>query len=460
MGDLVGRDLIGLGPIGHVGIATAPYYKMRPSYVLEAMNTIPHIQQNTIDDFKSRSKYWGSKGGLVSPQSLESFTVANRIIRQYYACPEYTFTWRWRPGAIHEDLRPISCGVFRCDTLVNYAYAFSPGYSLPTYNKVWTTPLAIYNYFPVNSDLLLHENHYTPTETEHQVVQTDSIDKINANNLKDLDSEKLYRLLEGSPNLSEDQIKSLWRVFTSNGVDENTKILFYDYISFETPRYLTNEIIQQTRKENGEARHRLLVVLQSIYQQRSGDNKKSEQQGIVNLFKELRAKNLGKGDAGIVYRGLAALTDGQIETDQANMTNMDRIHVHIINMRKNRANQRERVKGIIRNLENPDDNLVVTAGYKYLTELLVKSNLSLFTAESKQLFKDHLERRNMITDNQSMLYTSAYIEFKAALNASKTEQIPKLASNYLQQLEPELQKMTLYGFTESTKNKLKAMKLF
>ncbi len=93
VGDLVGRDLIGAGPVVHVGIASAPDYRMRPTVILEAMNSAPHIQENTIDDFKSRSKFWGSKGGLLSPKSIESYTVANRIVRQYYACPEYTITW-------------------------------------------------------------------------------------------------------------------------------------------------------------------------------------------------------------------------------------------------------------------------------------------------------------------------------------------------------------------------------
>jgi len=94
VGDLVARDLVNAGPLGHVGIASAPDYRMRPTVVLEALDSVPHIQENTIDNFKSRSKYWGSKGGLLSPKSYESYTVANRIVRQYYACPEYTRTWR------------------------------------------------------------------------------------------------------------------------------------------------------------------------------------------------------------------------------------------------------------------------------------------------------------------------------------------------------------------------------
>ena len=110
VGDLVGRDLVGAAPLGHVGIASAPDYRMRPTVVLEALDSVPHIQENTIDNFKSRSKFWGSKGGLLSPKSYESYTVANRIVRQYYACPEYTITWRWREGKIDGNTKPISCG--------------------------------------------------------------------------------------------------------------------------------------------------------------------------------------------------------------------------------------------------------------------------------------------------------------------------------------------------------------
>ena len=51
VGDLIARDLVGSGrPLGHVGIASAPDYRMRPTIVLEALDTAPHIQANTIDN--------------------------------------------------------------------------------------------------------------------------------------------------------------------------------------------------------------------------------------------------------------------------------------------------------------------------------------------------------------------------------------------------------------------------
>src|SRR5215216_3847861 len=198
VGDLVARDLVGAGPLGHVGIASAPDYRMRPTVVLEALDSVPHIQENSIDNFKSRSKFWGSKGGLLSPQSYESYTVANRIVRQYYACPEYTKTWRWKEGKIKGNSRPISCGQFRCDTLVNYAYAFSSGYSLPTYNTTWTTPVAIYNYFPVDSDLLIPEHLNVPSDIVPANTNA-NIDSINENNLNELNAESFYQMLQNSP---------------------------------------------------------------------------------------------------------------------------------------------------------------------------------------------------------------------------------------------------------------------
>ena len=450
VGDLVARDLVGAGPLGHVGIASAPDYRVRPTVVLEALDSVPHIQENSIDNFKSRSKFWGSKGGLLSPKSYESYTVANRIVRQYYACPEYTITWRWREGKIDGNSRPISCGQFRCDTLVNYAYAFSPGYSLPTYNTTWTTPLAIYNYFPVDSDLLMPEHLTTPLGMMSTDMNT-NISTINETNLHELNAESFYQMLQNSPNISKEEVRHLWKLLTSNQVDNKVKVLFYDFISFENPDYLTDEIIKQAKNEKGELRHKLLVILQSIYQKNLEKNEETSLKEISNYFKELQLQDLDKNDGGIVYRGLATLAPKHLNTKKANLTNMDKIHVDILSIKNDRANEKKYAQDIIRNLDNPDDALVVTASYQYFTQLLINSDLSFFSQESKQLFKKHLENKSMINHKQSMLYTSAYLEFKAALSASKVEEIPVLANDYIQLLNPEIQEPTFNGFTDFTK---------
>ncbi len=455
VGDLVARDLKGAGPLGHVGIASAPHYQMKPTDVLEALDTPPHIQDNTIDDFKSRTKYWGSKGGLLTPKSHESYLVANRIVRQYYACPEYTLTWRWLEGKIDGGTppRPISCAIFRCDTLVNYAYAFDPGYSLPTYNTTWTNPVAIYNYFPLATDLFAPERDSSQSTTESPKIEND-LSTINTYNLKDLTVEDFYQILQNSPSISKEQIINLWKEITLNEVSDQIKILFYDFISFENPSYLIDEIILQAKKETGELRHKLLVTLQAIYQHKLEKNEKTEINKIITYFKELQLQDLDKNDGGIVYRGIATLSPKNLKMKKANLTNMDKIHVNILSLNSDRTNEKQYVEDIIYNLDHPDDKLVVTASYQYFTELLINSNLKFFSKNSKQLFKKHLGKKNIIDSNESMLYTSAFIEFKAALNATISEEIPTLSYSYSQLLDPDNQIATFYGFSEFTKKKL------
>ncbi|STX81544.1 Uncharacterised protein [Legionella busanensis] len=454
VGDLVGRDLIGAGPVGHVGIASAPDYRMRPTVVLEAMNSAPHIQENGINDFKSRSKFWGSKGGLIPPQSIESYTVANRIVRQYFACPEYTITWRWIEGQIDNNAKPISCGLFRCDTLVNYAYG-NGAWKLPTYDTVWTTPLAIYNYFPVDSDLFVPEHSTHNSSLNQNVSLNDNIDSINESNLYELNEDRFYQMLQNYPGISQEKIKYLWHLFSTQQVDNKVKVLFYDFISFENPNYLTNEIIKQAKQVKGELRHKLLVTLQSIYQNSLKDNNKMDLKEIIDYFKELQLTDLDKSDGSIVYRGLATLAPKYLKNKNVNLTNMDKIHVNVLQLKNNPANETKYVKDIIYNLDQPDDRLVVTATYQYLTQLLITNNLEFFSNESKQLFRNHLDNKSVINPNQSMLYTAAYIEFKAALNANKTEEIPMLVHNYMQSLDLNTQKVTCYGFSDFTQNKLK-----
>ena len=187
------------------------------------------------------------------------------------------------------------------------------------------------------------------------------------------------------------------------------------------------------------------MTLQSIYQKNLEKDENPGTQEIIDYFKELQLQDLDKNDGGIVYRGLATLAPEHLETKKANLTNMDNIHVDILSLKSDRTNEMGYVNDIIHNLDHPDDGLVVTASYQYLTQLLINSDLNFFSNESKQLFRAHLDKKNIINPNQSMLYISAYLEFKAALNASKTEEIPTLTYDYVQLLKPNIQEATSTG---------------
>ncbi|HAT7956469.1 TPA: hypothetical protein GJ770_04020 [Legionella pneumophila] len=294
-----------------------------------------------------------------------------------------------------------------------------------------------------------------PESPINQTTQKNSVNYninfLNENNVSDLSDEDFYQMLQNSSELSEKQIKHLWRLITSNQVNSKVKILFYDFLSFKAPDYLTTEIIKQAKNESGELRHQLLVNLQSIYQKKLEKKDKKYLKEIINFFKELQLTHLDKNDGGIVYRGLATLAPKELQTKKANLINMDKIHVDILRINSDKKNEKAYVVDIINNLNHPDDSLVVTASYRYLTELLINSELSFFSNRSKELFKKHLASKNIINQHESILYTSAYIEFKEALYANSLEEIPALANDYLQSLDSDRQEATYNGFTDFTK---------
>ena len=272
--------------------------------------------------------------------------------------------------------------------------------------------------------------------------------------MKELTFEDFYQALQNSSSMSKEQIISLWKMITLNEVSDEIKLLFYDFIAFEKPSYLIDKIILQSKKEKGDLRHKLLVTLQAIYQNKLEKNEKRELNKIVTYFKELQLQDLDKNDGGIVYRGIATLAPKSLDMRKANLTNMDKIHVNILSLTNDRSNESKYVENIINNLDHPDDRLVVTASYQYFTELLINSDLKFFSNNSKQLFKKHLDKKSTFDKNQSLLYTPAYIEFKAALNAITSDEIPTLVYNYSQKINPNNQTAISYGFSEFTKKKL------
>ena len=226
---------------------------------------------------------------------------------------------------------------------------------------------------------------------------------------------------------------------------------------FYNPDYLILDIIKQAHKDSGKVRNMLLVMLQRIYQTKLGNNDEEGLNAIAEYFKQLQKEKLSKDDAGIVYRGLATLIKKPINIKKVDMINMDKIHVNIFSLKNDKANEVKYVKNIINNLDNPDDSLVVTATYEYLTNLLINSDLKFFSNESKSLFRKHLAHKKMLDDTQNMLYTSAYIEFKAALNAKDINEIPDLTNIYMESLNDNMKKVTPYGFSDFTQKKLHIM---
>ena len=154
--EILGRDLNypGLGWAGHVGIATTNMSSAKGMWqnadqVIEILNEPIVGQINSIDNFKSRSKYWGSKYGIAD-RDERGYRVLVEANQQRWWCPQYTSDTDYQIG----DGNPftgqiVKCGRWRCDTFVWWAF-YSQGLDIMP-GRVWM-PRLLFDRFPYYND--------------------------------------------------------------------------------------------------------------------------------------------------------------------------------------------------------------------------------------------------------------------------------------------------------------------
>ena len=141
-GDVVGRDLAmpGLGWVGHVGMNQGYLYSST-GRILEVLNENVVIVKKTVDDFRSRSKFWGAryyaKCGESQPykycnHNWSAVITAGWEQRNWSPLYTYSATYTigkmvkknvWDPGLkkwIDKWVRQRA--KYRCDSFVIYSY--------------------------------------------------------------------------------------------------------------------------------------------------------------------------------------------------------------------------------------------------------------------------------------------------------------------------------------------------
>jgi len=161
--DILGRDLNvpGLGALGHVGLWTG-------DQVIEALDQTPAIVQNTLQNFKSRSTYWGAvyypnwnrlpavalPSQIWIPYSYVMYSAKTAAVRRAVLIQQIGATYTVSPyikEAFVQECRGLSCtgptaGKYRCDTFVKDAYlmAGTGGLSFGATD----TPSTLWNTYP------------------------------------------------------------------------------------------------------------------------------------------------------------------------------------------------------------------------------------------------------------------------------------------------------------------------
>ena len=137
--DIVGRDLnVPLaGVLGHVGLWTG-------NMVIEALNQTPAIVQNTLLNFKSRSRYWGAiyfqnwntlplktlPTDSRVPFNYRNFYAKGAAVQRAYLVQQIGADYSLSPfpeAAFVQECKNNLCvgptrGKYRCDTFVKDAY--------------------------------------------------------------------------------------------------------------------------------------------------------------------------------------------------------------------------------------------------------------------------------------------------------------------------------------------------
>jgi len=151
---ILGHDLMirGIGWMGHVGIATAGLLKNPATHVIEVLDEMPVIQSNTLDIFRARPHYWGSRTGLSVDPDITMAILKEAQLQKDFLCAKYT---KWpisKPSEGHvvngNQYRCTVQGIFRCDTFINYLYAHA-GIHIPYRPPI--LPTAIFKAFPLGN---------------------------------------------------------------------------------------------------------------------------------------------------------------------------------------------------------------------------------------------------------------------------------------------------------------------
>ncbi len=161
--DILGRDLNvpGLGGIGHVGLWTG-------DRVIEALDQTPAIVQNTLQNFKSRSNYWGAvyypnwnrlpavtlPSQIWIPYTYVVYSAKAAAVRRAVLIQQIGASYTVSPyikEAFVQECHGLSCtgptaGKYRCDTFVKDAY-LKAGTGELSFGAT-DTPATLWNTYP------------------------------------------------------------------------------------------------------------------------------------------------------------------------------------------------------------------------------------------------------------------------------------------------------------------------
>jgi len=320
--EVLGRDLAqpGLGFFGHVGISGGQLPSEETYVVMEVLNNNGGegrvVQWNYITDFKSRSKYWGSRWG-VSKSDQDALNILAGAYSQWYFRHDYTITSSYR--AADKDHK----GMFRCDTFVIWTL-INGGHR--EFASTRAMPGAVFNAFPkMNYDAFLPNylvdesvQAQTPLLTD-QELDLISLSKKKINKLLNIDIVNIID--KAKDNFSNNYLEKIKELAKDKSIDKEKRKIFIEKISSIKDAKAINNFIKLYKDETDKDLKNKIINSSLFYYQSYLDKAKdsSEKSSLLAFYKSLLPE-INKFNGYDILRGYIDLANDEDIIDNYNKT--------------------------------------------------------------------------------------------------------------------------------------------
>ncbi len=450
--EIVGRNLniFGMGWAGHVGITTAADISQVSNQVIEVMNDTPVIQVHSLLEFKLKTTYWGSRYG-ISDREEHGSKIINEANFQRGLCPIYTMTAAFEPGAGYdEEGKPTHCGVFRCDTFVNYVFHMA-GYDLPTYNS-FTLPVTVFSAFPKgHEDGPLAQN--PESFSKSQVKSSLSFSKLEATDLAQMNFEEFMATIDKpAASLTKETIDKAWDFAKNPILGAEKQTLIVDYLGLRGTVDLIPQFINEYAKvENDELKSMLLRSTFTLYQKYSWlKNYPQERKALQKFYTELLNTKLSARDSELVLRGLITLdSNSELQSKMKILTSLinnnpnpnANVGLWIELAMKSKELERQSVPQILSLLNRENNADLDDIFNQFIVRRLSRLGINALDADSKSQISAHLQslayhynQTNVksITTELSAPYYGAWLEATALINSNSLEEAADYVTHFIQ----------------------------
>jgi len=315
-GDVLGRDMDVpvLGKIGHLAMATGDNIFGPTDTTIEMEpNGKKSIVWGTVKEFKKKTKYWGSRSGLITDRN-HMYTALNEGKKQSFWCPEYSTFPVYIAGIGYFDSmgkpHATKCGKFRCDTFVGYLMAF--GDQPAIVNNLIQAPYNAFMTFPVdNKDKAIasnkiHSEQKEPSSQEQKFLDL-TVKAINSMTLSELTP---FLILDPN-NKSKAVAQKEWELIADENLYEVYREGFIDLRGMSKDEDSAMRFIRLYSSIKSEkVKTRIISGLMYFYQNNWEElNASPKFEAIKRFYEKLLKQNADKERSANIIRGFVDLHD-------------------------------------------------------------------------------------------------------------------------------------------------------